>query len=53
MQVKVPIVKAIAHHLTTVIKRKVIIVNLDPANDRPPYKADVDVQNLIEVDEGN
>ena len=33
------------------IKRDIIIVNLDPANDRPPYQADVDVQNLIEVDE--
>ena len=43
--------KAIAHHLSSVIKRKVIIVNLDPANDKPPYNADVDVQNIIEVDE--
>ncbi|KAL5249997.1 hypothetical protein ACHWQZ_G015916 [Mnemiopsis leidyi] len=33
------------------VKRDVIIVNLDPANDRPPYEADVDVQSLIEVDE--
>ena len=43
--------RAIAHHLINSIKRDIIIVNLDPANDRPPYQADVDVQNLIEVDE--
>ena len=43
--------KAICHHLSNIIKRKVVIVNLDPANDKPPYEADIDVQNLIEVDE--
>ena len=43
--------RAIAHHLLNSVKRDVIIVNLDPANDRPPYEADVDVQSLIEVDE--
>ena len=43
--------RAIAYHLSTVLKRSVIIVNLDPANERPPYDADVDVQQLVEVEE--
>ena len=43
--------KAMAAHLQNEIKRKVIIVNLDPANDAPPYTAGVDVQDLIELDD--
>jgi GTPase SAR1 family protein len=33
------------------IGRKVALVNLDPANDIPPYKPDVDVGDLVTLEE--
>ena len=38
-------------HLRNTIKRPVVVVNLDPANEQPPYQADIDVQDIVEVDE--
>ena len=31
----------------TQIERKTVIVNLDPANDNVPYKAEIDINQLI------
>ena len=33
------------------LKRKVAIINLDFANEVPPYKSDIDIQDLITVDD--
>jgi GTPase SAR1 family protein len=35
----------------TQLKRPVICVNLDPANDIPPFHVDVDIRELIKVEE--
>ena len=43
--------RAMAHHMRENMKRKVVVVNLDPANDSPPYEADVNVKNLVDVEE--
>lgn len=33
------------------LKRPVSVVNLDPANENLPYKADIDVRELISVED--
>ena len=33
------------------IGREVIIVNIDPANEQIPYKADIDISELIQLEE--
>lgn len=33
--------------------RPVAIVNLDPANDELPYKADIDISDLVRLEEVN
>jgi len=32
-------------------KRPTVLVNLDPANDSPPFEADIDVRELISVED--
>ena len=41
----------IAQLLQHVFNRKVVIVNLDPANEYLPYTPDIDVQELVNVED--
>lgn len=38
-------------HLLKKLGRKIIIINLDPANETMSYKADIDIRQLIALDE--
>lgn len=38
-------------HLLTALKRPVLVVNLDPANDNLPYKCDIDIRELVNVED--
>lgn len=37
--------------LLTVLKRPVIVVNFDPANDELPYDCDIDIRELVNVED--
>jgi len=34
-----------------ILKRKVVVVNLDPANDQFKYQCDIDIKDLISLDD--
>ena len=38
-------------HYFSLIERPVALINLDPANDRLPYEASVDIGDLVSLEE--